>query len=83
MNENVKGIKSDAEWYCKKKPEADKYYRIFFEMCRKYNVSWGKASEQEKYFVEEVTRIRYERDRARRLGLPLSSVRLAFEPTNK
>ena len=59
---------SDAEWYCRKDPEAD----------RKYHVSWCSASEKERQFIEEVSRVTYERDRATRLGLPVDSVRPMF-----
>lgn len=69
---------SDAAWYCRKDEEADRFYEIFFQMCRKYGVSWASASEKERKFVEEVTRVTYERERAIRQGLPLSEVRPAF-----
>ena len=36
------------------------------------------ATPKEKSFIEEVTRVTYERDRAQRLGLPLSEVRPSF-----
>lgn len=35
-------------------------------MCRKFGVSWSKASEEQKAFIEEITRINYERDAAKR-----------------
>jgi len=77
MNEK-KRIPSDAEWYCRHDPEAERFYNIFFKLCRKYNVSWASADEKEKEFIEEVARVTYERDRAIREGKPLSSVRPAF-----
>ena len=42
---------SDAEWYCRKDPEADRFYEIFFKMCRKYHVSWCSASEKERKHI--------------------------------
>ncbi len=69
---------SEAEWYCRKDPEEELFYAIFFKLCRKYGVSWASAGEREKQFIEEVTRVTYERDRAIRLGLPLDAVRPAF-----
>ena len=69
---------SDAEWYCREDPEGDRFYEIFFQMCRKYMVRWASADEKERRFIEEVTRVTYERERAVRLGLPLSDVRPAF-----
>ncbi len=35
-------------------------------MCRKFGVSWSKASEEQKAFIEEITRINYERETAKR-----------------
>ena len=37
-----------------------------------------KATEKEKAFVEEVTRVTYERDKAERLGLPLDAIKTSF-----
>lgn len=69
---------SDAAWYCRKDTERDRYYEIFFQMCRKYNVRWSSADEKERRFIEEVTRVTYERERAVRFGLPLADVRPSF-----
>lgn len=69
---------SDAAWYCRKDPERDRYYEIFFQMCRKYGVRWACANEKERQFIEEVTRVTYERERAVRFGLPLADVRPSF-----
>ena len=70
-------ILSDAEWYCRKDPEEERFYEIFFLMCQKYGVRWASAAEKERQFIEEVTRVTYER-RALRLGSPLSDVRPSF-----
>ena len=78
MDENISRPVSDAEWYFRKDPERERFDEIFFQMCRKYGVRWGKATEKEQAFIEEVTRVTYERDRAVRLGLPLSDVRPSF-----
>lgn len=43
---------SDAEAYCRKDPEAERFYDIFFKLCRKYSVSWASADEKEKRFIE-------------------------------
>ena len=69
---------SDAAWYFEKNPEAERYYEIFFGLCRKYNINWSSASTKERAFIEEVARVTYERDRSLRLGEPLSSIRPAF-----
>ena len=56
---------SDAAWYCRKDAEEERFYEIFFQLCRKYSVRWASATPKE-------------RDRAQRLGLPLSEVRPSF-----
>lgn len=69
---------SDAAWYCRKDSEEERFYEIFFQMCRKYGVRWASADEKERQFIEEVTRVTYERERAIRLGLPLTDLRPSF-----
>ena len=78
MENRTEKIFSDAEWYCRKDPEAERFYEIFFQMCQKYGVRWASAEEKERKFIEEVTRVTYERERAHRLGFPLSDVRPSF-----
>lgn len=46
-----------AEWYCRKEPEEERFYEIFFRLCQKYNVRWASATPKEKAFIEEVTRV--------------------------
>lgn len=59
--------------------EQDKgYYDIFFQMCRKFNIEWASATEKEKNFISEVTRVTYERKQAQQAGVPLDTVRPAF-----
>ena len=38
-------LPSDAEAYCRKDPEAERFYDIFFKLCRKYGVSWASADD--------------------------------------
>ena len=71
-------ISSDAAWYCRHDPEEERFYEIFFKLCKKYNVRWVSADEKEKQFLSEVARVTYERDKAKRLGLPLSKIRPSF-----
>jgi hypothetical protein len=78
MENSEKKFVSDAEWYCRKDAEEEQFYEIFFQMCRKYDVRWASANEKERKFVEEVTRVTYERGQALRLGLPLSEVQPSF-----
>ena len=70
---------SDAKWYIDRCSGPDRdFYDIFFQMCQKYNVSWGSASEKEKAFIEEVTRVTYEVKLAKENRMPLSEVRPSF-----
>lgn len=54
------------------------YTDLLFEICEKYRIHYYSATPKERQFVEEVTRVTYERERAVRLGLPLSDIRPAF-----
>ena len=78
MENKNKASNSDAEWYCRKDPEEECFYEIFFQLCQKYGVRWASATVKEQKFIEEVTRVTYERDRAVRMGLPLSDIRPSF-----
>ena len=78
MDHQANHTASDAEWYYRKDSEEERFYEIFFQLCQKYRVRWASASQKERAFIEEVTRVTYERDRAKRLGLPLTEVRPAF-----
>ena len=78
MNDRKNRPISDAQWYFRKDPETKRFYEIFFQLCRKYNVHWASATLKEKEFIEEVTRVTYERERAQQIGLPLSEVRPSF-----
>ena len=70
-----------AQEYFKRDPERDVFYRIFYQTCRRFNVTWSSASPEAKAFVEEATRVAYEQDKARRSGAPLSSVKSFFGDT--
>ena len=78
MDKNTSRPASDAEWYCRRDPEKERFYELFFQMCRKYDVHWASATPKEQAFIEEVTRVTYERDRAQRFGTPLSDIRPSF-----
>lgn len=57
----------DAKWYFTHETEEDRlWYRIFFSMCRKFGVSWAKASKKQKAFIEEISRINYEKELSKR-----------------
>ena len=48
-------------------------------VCRKFNIDWATATPKEKEFAEEVTRVMYEHQKAKREGRSLSTVPAAFE----
>lgn len=78
MDKNTSRPASDAEWYCRRDPEEERFYELFFQMCRKYDVHWASATPKEQAFIEEMIRGTYERDRALRFGTPLSDIRPSF-----
>lgn len=52
----------NAKWYFTHETEEDRlWYHIFFSMCRKFGVSWPKASKEQKTFIGEIIRVNYER----------------------
>lgn len=69
---------SSCEAYIRDAEKDKAYYEIFFQMCRKFHIEWAQATEKEKAFITEVTRVTYERERALQMGRPLDSVRPAF-----
>ena len=71
---------SDMQWYIDRAKDSheSKYYNIFFNVCRRYHVSWRDASAKERAFVEEVARVEFEQSETLEKGLPLSSVRPFF-----
>lgn len=67
-----------CETYIRDALQDKAYYDIFFKMCRKFHVEWASATEKEKSFISEVTRVTYERKLAQQTGIPLDTVRPAF-----
>lgn len=70
-----------AQEYFQRDPERDTFYRIFYQLCRKFNVTWSAASPEVRAFIEEAARVAYEQDKARRNGEALSTVRPFFGDT--
>lgn len=54
------------------------YTDLLFDVCKQFGIKYYSATAKEQFFVEEVARVTYERERAQRQGLPLSDVRPAF-----
>ena len=59
----------EAKEYFVRDTERDAFYRTFYQVCRRFNVTWSTATPKEKAFVEEVTRV------------PISTVRPLFGDT--
>ncbi len=71
---------SDAEWYFTHETDEDRlWYGIFFAMCRKFKVSWGHTTKKQKAFIEEITRVNFEREMAKRNGVSTSHIRGFFD----
>lgn len=51
----------DARWYFSESADRNAFYDLFFQFCHQYHVDWATATEQEKAFVEEVTRTAWEK----------------------
>lgn len=45
----------DVEWYFRENPERERFYEIFFAMCRKHNIKWENADEEQKALIEKLT----------------------------
>lgn len=79
---NYKGepVYSDVKWYCDRcGGETEIFYGIFFDMCKEFNVRWSTATPQEKLFIEGITRFKYERSYAKRMGLPMDKIKPVFD----
>ncbi len=68
-----------AQYFRPQSTERDEFYDLFFRICRKFNIDWATATPKEKEFAEEVTRVMYEHQKAKREGRALSTVPAAFE----
>lgn len=69
----------NAKWYFIHERAEDRlWYDIFFTMCKKFCVSWPTATPTQKAFIEEITRVNYEQELAKR-GLHPPSVRGFFD----
>ena len=57
----------NAKWYFTHESEEDRLWNgTFFSMCKKFNVSLPTATPTQKAFIEEITRVNYERELAKR-----------------
>lgn len=61
--------------------EKEGFYTVFFQACRKFGVSWADATAAEKAFIEEFTRVTFERQKAEREGTAWNEIRPFFGRT--
>ena len=59
----------DAKEYFQRDPEREAFYRMFYQICRRFNVTWSTATPEVRAFVEEATRVTYEQEKAQRSWL--------------
>lgn len=70
-----------TEEYFRRDPEREAFYRTFYQICRRFNVTWSTASPEVRAFVEEATRVTYEQEKARKNGASLNTVKPFFGDT--
>lgn len=70
-----------AQDYFERDAEREAFYSTFYKICRQFNVTWSAASPEVKAFIEEVARVTYEQDKARRDGKPVDTVKPFFGDT--
>ena len=51
--------KNAAQYFRPQTAQRDEFYRVFFDVCRKYNIDWTTATAKERAFVEKVARAVY------------------------
>ena len=55
-----------AKEYFQRDAERETFYRTFYQICRRFNVTWSTATPEVRAFIEEVTRVTYEQEKAKR-----------------
>ena len=68
-----------AQEYFQRDSERDAFYRTFYKVCRRFNVTWSTASPEVKAFIEEATRVTYEQEKARQNGQAIDTVKPFLE----
>lgn len=61
--------------------QRDAERETFYQICRRFNVTWSTATPEVRAFIEEVTRVTYEQEKAKRNGVSLSTVKPFFGDT--
>lgn len=62
--------KNIQEEYWEGQRNSELWYNTFFEICRKYSIQWSKATEKDRDFVTEMTRVTYQN----RIGVPKEQI---------
>lgn len=70
-----------AKEYFQRDAERETFYCTFYQICRRFNVTWSTATPEVRAFIEEVTRVTYEQEKAKRNGVSLSTVKPFFGDT--
>ena len=65
-------------YFAAPKEQELEYTDLLFDVCKQFGIRYYSATAKERFFVEEVARVTYEMERAKKQGLPLSDVRPAF-----
>lgn len=48
---------AEMKWYLDQfSGSRERFYEIHMQMCRKFGISWSKATSKERQFIEEITR---------------------------
>ena len=56
MSKAVDSQNEYAKWYFDQfSGDKEEWYRIFFRQCKKYGITWKRATKEEKKFVVELT----------------------------
>ena len=70
-----------AKEYFQRDAEREIFYRTFYQICRRFNVTWSTATPEVRAFIEEVARVADEREKAKRNGVSRSAVEPFFGET--
>ena len=54
----------EAKEYFQRDPVRDAFYRSFYQIGHRFNVTWSTATPEVRAFVEEATRVTYEQEKA-------------------
>lgn len=65
---------SDAEWYFRQSAASREFYKVFFDTCHTYNVTWSQASPAVRELISDLVKLTLDRNAVeRKLRAALSS----------